>query len=166
LGEARRRAVVQDAAAAHEEDAVSDEVFGPIDLLVLEFPDGTDASATAAETVRLADLGVVRIYDVLAVRVGAGGAAVEIDLTSDGEPALAGFRSLAGARSGLLGDDDLLAAADILDPGTVAVVLLFENSWAVPFVAAARGEGGQMVATSRLTAQEIMDALDAVEAAS
>jgi hypothetical protein len=32
-------------------------------------------------------------------------------------------------------------------------------------VAAARAEGGQLVASARLTAQEIMDTLDAVEAA-
>jgi hypothetical protein len=55
--------------------------------------------------------------------------------------------------------------ADVLEPGAVAAVVLYENAWAVPFVAAARAEDGQLVASARLTAQEIMDALDAVEAA-
>src|SRR5947209_4762294 len=77
----------------------------------------------------------------------------------------AGLAGLAGARSGLLGDDDLDDAAGVLEPGTVGVVLVYENTWAIPFATAALGEGGQMVATSRLTVQEIMDALDAVESA-
>ena len=34
----------------------------------------------------------------------------------------------------------------------------------IPFVAAARREGGELIASVRLTAQEIMDALDALEA--
>ena len=54
----------------------------------------------------------------------------------------------------------------MLDPGATALVVVYENAWAVPFVAAARAEGGQLVASDRITAQQIMDALDAAEAAS
>ncbi len=138
------------------------ETFGPIDLVVLEFPAGTTADATAAAIVDLVDRGVVRLYDILAVRRDADGA-IELDLDAlDGD--LDALAPLAGARSGLIGPEDLADAAAVLDPDTVAVVLLYENAWAVPFVAAAHGEGGQLVVSSRLTAQEILDALDAVEA--
>ena len=50
--------------------------------------------------------------------------------------------------------------------GAVAMVVMYENRWAVPFVTAARSEGAGVVAGARLTSQEIMDTLDAVEAAS
>ncbi len=59
----------------------------------------------------------------------------------------------------------MVEAAGVLEPGKAAAVLVYENAWAIPFVAAARGEDGEMVATARLSAQEIMDALDAAEAA-
>ena len=51
-----------------------------------------------------------------------------------------------------------------MTPGTIAVLLVYENAWAAPFVAAARKAGGQMVATARVPAQDIIDALDALEA--
>lgn len=138
------------------------DAIGPIDLVVLEFPAGTSGDATAAAIVDLVDRGVVRLYDILAVRRDGDGA-TEVDLgATDGD--LDALAPLAGARSGLIGPDDLADAASVLDPGTVAVVLLYENAWAAPFVAAAHGEGGQLVVSSRLTAQEILDALDAVEA--
>ena len=74
------------------------------------------------------------------------------------------FAAFTGARSGLLGDDDLKEAADALAPGTVAALIVYENSWARPFVAAALRAGGDMVATARIPAQDVMAALDALEA--
>jgi hypothetical protein len=47
----------------------------------------------------------------------------------------------------------------------VGLVLVYENTWTIPFVTAVFSEGGQTVASSRLTVQEIMDALDAAESA-
>lgn len=73
---------------------------------------------------------------------------------------LAGF---AGARSGLLGDDDLKAAADTMEPGTVAVLIVYENTWARPFVSAAMDAGGQVIASQRIPGPDIMAALGAIE---
>ena len=42
--------------------------------------------------------------------------------------------------------------------------LVYENAWAIPFVAAAREAGGEMIASARIPAQDVMDALDALEA--
>ena len=43
--------------------------------------------------------------------------------------------------------------------------MAYENAWAVPFVAAAHAAGGQVVASERIPAQVLIDALDAVEQA-
>lgn len=75
-----------------------------------------------------------------------------------------GFSYFSGARSGLLGDDDVAEAAGALEPNTVAALIVYENTWAVPFVAAARKNGGEVVASMRIPAGDIMDALDALEA--
>jgi hypothetical protein len=47
----------------------------------------------------------------------------------------------------------------------VAVLLVYENTWAIPFVDAARRAGGEMVATARIPAQDLIAALDALESA-
>ena len=69
-----------------------------------------------------------------------------------------------GASSGLLGDDDVEEAGNALEPGTSAALLVFENSWAAPFAAAVRRSGGQLVASGRIPVQDVLAALDAVEA--
>ena len=76
---------------------------------------------------------------------------------------LGALLAFAGARSGLLDLDDAAAVAEVIRPGYIGVVLVYENAWAGPFVAAARAAGAELVASSRLTADEVIDALDALD---
>ena len=73
----------------------------------------------------------------------ADGGVEVLELTDPGGPA-AGFSYFAGARSGLLGDEDVQEASAAMDPDTVAALLVYENTWAAPFVAAARRSGGEL----------------------
>jgi len=140
------------------------ESHGPIDVLVLQFPIDADGAGVRAALLDLVDRDVIRIYDLMVVRKEADGTITEMPPGSGGGEA--GLDAFMGARSGLLGSDDLDDITKVLDPETIAGVLVYENSWAIPFVEAAREAGAQLVATTRLTAQEIADALDAVESAS
>lgn len=142
---------------------MTDNAMGPIDFVLIEFPDQEPSGEAAAALADLVDAGTIRLYDVLAVRKAADGSVsgFEISDLGDGDT---GFAVFAGARSGLLGDDDVAEAAAAMEPGTIAVLLIYENAWAAPFVAAARRAGGEMVASARIPAQDILDALDALEA--
>ncbi len=51
------------------------------------------------------------------------------------------------------------------DAGSVALMLVYENTWAIPFIKAAVDQGGQVIATERIGFQDIIDALDAADAA-
>ncbi len=51
-----------------------------------------------------------------------------------------------------------------MEPGTVAGVLVWENTWAAGFASAARRSGGQLVATGRIPIQAIIASLEADEA--
>jgi hypothetical protein len=74
-----------------------------------------------------------------------------------------GLSELIGASSGLLGPEDVDAAATAIDPGSAAGILVYENAWAGPFAAAIRRTGGQLVANGRIPVQSILTALDALE---
>jgi hypothetical protein len=141
------------------------DVHGPIDFLLLEGRAENMTGEVAAAILDLVEQGIVRIYDLLAVRKEADGSFSGIDLNDLSQDGLGGFTAFTGARSGLIGDDDLAQAADALEPGTVGVLIVYENSWAVPFVAAARNVGVQVVASARISAEDVMAALDALEAA-
>ena len=74
------------------------------------------------------------------------------------------FTVFEGASSGLLGDEDAATAAEAIEPGSAAVMIVYENRWAAPFVAAVRRNGGVPIAFERIPAQDLIDALDAAEA--
>ena len=112
----------------------------------------------------LVDRGVIRILDLAFVRKDVDGT-----VTTLGQVDLARMQVLEaalfdGAGSGLLGPDDLADAAAVLDRGTAAGVLVYENLWAAPFAAALRRSGGQLVAAGHIPVQALVAALDALEA--
>lgn len=138
---------------------------GPIDFVLIEFPGDNLTGEAGAALLELVDRGIVRVFDILIAQKDADGtfSGVDIaDLTAEG---LGGFAAFAGARSGLLGGDDLARAAETMAPGTMAALIVYENTWAIPFVAAARRAGGQLISSERIPAQAIIDALDALDAA-
>lgn len=141
------------------------EVHGPIDYLLLEFPADRMTGEAAGALLDLVDRGIVRIFDLLVVGKEADGTFSGIDVTDLSADALGGFTAFAGARSGLLDDEDLAAAAEAMQPGTVAALIVYENTWAIPFVAAARRADAQVVASGRIPADVVMAALDELEAA-
>ncbi len=75
------------------------------------------------------------------------------------------FTVFEGASSGLLGDDDYADAGNVLEPGSSAALLVYENTWAAPFATALRKSGAQLVANGRIPVNAIIAALDELEAA-
>lgn len=141
------------------------DVHGPIDFVLIEFSGDRFTGRAADALLDLVEQGIVRVYDLLVVRKDGDGTFSGVEITDLSSEEIGGFSAFSGARSGLLDDDDVAAAADAMEPGTVAALIVYENAWAVPFVAAARDAGGQVIAGARIPAQDVMDALDALEAA-
>jgi uncharacterized membrane protein len=139
------------------------DVHGPIDFVLIELPGNGKGDAVAAAVLDLVDRGTIRLYDVLVVTKDEDGTIAGIELQDVTPEGIGSFSAFAGARSGLLGDDDIAEAGAALQPGTVAVLLVYENAWAIPFVAAALDAGGELVASARIPAVEVMAALDALE---
>jgi Family of unknown function (DUF6325) len=137
------------------------DVHGPIDFLLIEFQGDRLTGGAAQALLELVDKGIVALYDVLIVGKDDDGTPYGVDL-ADGVDQLGGFADLAGGRSGLLTEDDMRQAAEAMQPGTLAALIVYENTWAVPFVAAAMAAGGEFIAGARIPAQDVMDALDAL----
>jgi len=139
-----------------------DEQFqemGPIDYVVLEWPGRQPSGEAAPLIMDLHDRGIIRILDVALMVKGEDGSIATASMDD------AAFSEFEGASTGLLGDDDLKEAAAVLEPGTSAAVLVWENRWAAPVATALRRSGGQLVASGRIPVQAILAALDSVEAA-
>ena len=140
------------------------EEMGPIDWILIEFS-GPPTGAAAPYLLDLVDRGLIRIIDLVLVNKDAEGALTILelaDIDGDGELDLAVFE---GVRSGVLGEDDVAEAAEVLEPDTSGVFLLYENPWPAPFAVAVRKAGGQLVASGRSPIQSIIAALDELDAA-
>ena len=51
----------------------------------------------------------------------------------------------------------------MLEPGSSAGILVYENTWAAPLAGALRRSGAQMVASGRIPIQALVAALEAAE---
>ena len=140
--------------------------LGPVDLIVISFPPGAPMTGEAVPLlVDLVDRGVVRVLDVLFVTKGADGTVAGFEAQDLGPEAVGDFFVFDGATSGLIGGEDVAEAGGVLEPGASAVMIVYENRWAGPFAAAVRRNGGVVVANERIPAQDVMEALDALESA-
>lgn len=141
--------------------------LGPIDIAVIGFPAGAPMTGEAVPLlVDLVDRQIIRVLDVMFVTKNADGTFSGFDATELDARGVGDFRVFEGASSGLLGDEDAATAAEAIEPGTSAVMIVYENRWAAPFVAAVRRNGGEPLAFQRIPVTEVIEALDAVEAAS
>lgn len=141
------------------------EGMGPVDYLIVEFPGSQMTGEGLPLLVDLVDRGVIRILDLVFVKKELDGSLVGLtiaDLDADGNLDLAVFE---GVTSGLLDESDLAEASAALEPGNSAGILIYENVWAAPFAAALRRGGAQLVASGRIPADDVLAAVDAVEAA-
>ncbi len=135
---------------------------GPIDYLVVEFESDAMTGEAFPLLVDLVEQGIIRVLDLLVLRKEEDGSVVgvELDELDDGST---GLEIFAGASSGLLGHEDLTEAAEAVEPGRTAAVLVYENVWAAPFASALRRGGAQLVASGRIPVQAVLAALDAAD---
>jgi len=143
-------------------DAELDE-FGPVDYLVVEFPPGVShfTGEALTELGRLIDTKQVRMLDLLVIEKDADGS-IEVTEIHDLDP-VDELREAETQLAELLAEDDLVNLAAAMEPGTVAGVLVWENSWAAPFASAVRRSGGQLIASGRIPIQAILASLEADE---
>jgi hypothetical protein len=144
---------------------MAEEELGPIDYLIVEFPGSRMTGEGFPILLDLVDRGLIRILDLVFVRKDNDGstAIIEIsDIDHDGQLDMAVFQ---GASSGLLNADDVADAGSVLEPGSSAGILIYENRWAAPFAAALRRGGAQLIAKGSIPIDALVASLDAAEAA-
>jgi hypothetical protein len=138
--------------------------MGPIDYIIVEWPGRQPNGEAVPHLIDLVDRGLIRILDLAFITKDEDGSVAALELSELGEQNEE-FAQFAGASSGLLSDEDMGEAAQALEPGTSAALLVYENTWAAPFATAVRRSGGQLVASGRIPVNEVLAALDAAESA-
>lgn len=139
----------------------TDVFAGPVDYLVFTFPPdvvrGGDAALGAGLTEVLGRVegGVIEVLDLEVIRVGADGTAVAgpLDLPAD----------FAGVYSGILDTDDVQRVADALEPGGVAIALVYEDRSLATAAAAWITAGGTELLVGGVDMIDLSESLESLE---
>jgi hypothetical protein len=139
-----------------------DDELGPIDFLAIEFPSARITSPGFEQLLSLAEQGVINILDLEFITKDSAGATrkVEVQDLTSGSVDLSVW---AGASSGLLDDSDVGEIAAAIQPGSAAVVIVYENRWVLSLVDAWRREGARLIADGGISASDMVAALDSTE---
>jgi hypothetical protein len=144
--------------------AGSDEdELGPVDFLAIEFPGGRLTAPGFEKLLSLADQGVVDILDMEFIAKDANGKSKKVDVWEFAVPEGVDLTAWAGASSGLLDDSDVGEISAAMQPGSAAVVVIYENRWVLGLVDAWRRHGARLIADGGISASDIVAALDATE---
>jgi hypothetical protein len=144
----------------------SDPELAPIDIVVIGYP--PDAPMTGDAVPILLDLvqrGIVRVIDVMIVIKDEDGAVTGHDPADVDAERAGSLSEFAGASSGLLSGADAEKVGAELEPGWVAAIIVYENRWAAPFIAEVRRNGGVPIATERVLVADLLEAVEAADAA-
>jgi hypothetical protein len=136
--------------------------LGPVDWLVVEFP-GTDygRGQVAPYLKDLVDRGLVRVLDMVFLRKDKDGTLEMGEISDLDETELGQLRTTEAELAMVLSEQDVSDLTETIEPGTSAVVLVWENVWAAPFGSAVRHAGGQLVASGRIPTQAVLAAIEA-----
>ncbi|BDT86896.1 DUF1269 domain-containing protein [Nocardia cyriacigeorgica] len=129
--------------------------LGPVEMVVLAFP-GTrvDAAVTSA-LAEVVDRGYVTVLDLIYLAMDDAGVVRQIEV--DESLTETGLDGVTVDPRGLVSDADLDVVREAMDPGTSAVVIVYEESWARKLAGTVRGAGGEVA----LHVQIPRDAVDA-----
>ena len=137
--------------------------LGPVDYIVVEFPGSKFNGEIAPALNDLVDRGIIRVLDIVILQKDDKGTLEVAELSDLDESEIGSIRAYETELAMLLSEDDVIAVAEAIEPGTTAAVLVWENKWAVPFATAVRHSGGQLVASGRIPIQAIAAAIEADE---
>ena len=140
-------------------ETIDRETMGPVEFAVLEFPHTSFDGSIASALKDLADREIVHIIDLLMVSKDTEGGLQVVELT-DAESVIAEhFDDLDGEVMWLLSDEDVVAAAAEMQPGSTGVLVVWENTWARRLRQAVVQSGGRLVVHDRLESDEVAAAM-------
>jgi hypothetical protein len=140
-----------------------DDVLGPIDYLAVEFPGGHITGEGFALVLDLVQRGLIRVLDMVFVARAADGTVSRVKLGDVEHGGNVDITRWEGASSGLLDASDRQEVGAAIEVGSLGGILVYENLWAVPLMAALDRNAARLIGSGRIGADDLLAALDESE---
>ncbi|MEV6071226.1 DUF6325 family protein [Nocardia sp. NPDC052001] len=115
---------------------------GPVELVVLTFPGTRVDAAVRAALSEVVDRGYVTVLDLIYLSKDLDGSLTEVEIDEPIEEL--GLAGVSVDVREVISDDDLDLVRDTLRPGTSAIVVVYEQSWARGLADAVTAAGGEV----------------------
>jgi hypothetical protein len=136
---------------------------GPIEYVILGFPGNHFTGRVAPELKKLLDAGTIRILDLVFVSKDDDGTTATFEYEDHAD--FAPFAELDGDVGGVISTEDIEYAAEGLEPGSSAALLVWEDTWARPLMDALLDADGVVLEGARIPHDLIEAALADLEPA-
>jgi hypothetical protein len=135
----------------------ADEI-GPVEYLIVAFPGNQFRGEIAPALADLVEAGTIRIIDIAFAGKDENGEAAAFELSDLDPDVREGLENLGATSGALFNEDDLMAAAEELEPNSSAALLVWENVWAKPIADAIRDAGGELFDYDRIPHEVVVAA--------
>jgi Family of unknown function (DUF6325) len=135
----------------------ADEI-GPVEYLIVAFPGSQFRGEIAPALADLVEAGTIRIIDIAFASKDESGEVAAFELSDLDAEVREGLENLGATSAGLFNEEDLMAAAEELDPNSSAALLVWENVWAKPVADAIRKAGGEVYDYDRVPHEVVVSA--------
>ena len=137
---------------------------GPVDVLEVAFPGNEFNGEILPALEQLIASGTIRVLDLLFAYKTADGEVGSVELAGITQQYGPLFASVDGdVPGGLLDAEDVEALGEDLQPNSSIALIVWENTWAAPFLAALEGSGAVLLDQSRIPREAVLAALASVE---
>ena len=134
--------------------------IGPVDVLEVAFPGNEFVGEILPALEQLIASGTIRVLDLLFAYKTADGEVGSVELAGITQQYGPLFASVDGeVPGGLLDVEDVEALGDDLQPNSSIALIVWENTWAAPFLAALEGSGAVLLDQSRIPREAVLAAL-------
>jgi hypothetical protein len=138
--------------------------IGPVEYLIVAFPGNEFRGEIAPALADLVEAGTIRIIDIAFASKDANGEVAAFELSDLDPDVRARLENLGATSGGLFNEEDLIAAAEELDPDSSAALLVWENVWAKPLADAIRDAGGDLYDYDRVPHEVVVAAREWAQA--
>jgi len=138
--------------------------IGPVDVLEVAFPGNEFNGEILPALEALIASGTIRVLDLLFAYKTADGEVGSVELAGITQQYGPLFASVDGdVPGGLLDAEDVEALGDDLELNSSIALIVWENTWAAPFLAALEGSGAVLLDQSRIPREAVLSALASAE---
>jgi hypothetical protein len=132
--------------------------IGPVEYMIVAFPGNQFKGEIVPALQDLVDSETIRIVDLAFVTKDESGEIAGFELSDLDDEVQAALEDAGAESGGLFNDDDLMAAAEELEPNSSAALLVWEDLWAARLADSIRNAGGELFDLGRVPHEVVMAA--------